>query len=123
MTFDEIQKISGDVSNATGHSIWEIDDKEEAIKFTQKIANCTYEEAFEFVDFHFDKIQESKEQRKLNQIEYRMKQAKLPHCPTCNSTKVSKISGTKRFITTGLFGLASSDLGKTMQCGNCGYKW
>lgn len=46
-----------------------------------------------------------------------------PHCPTCNSTNITKISGTKRFITTGLFGLASSNVGKTMECKNCGYKW
>lgn len=46
-----------------------------------------------------------------------------PHCPTCNSTNVKTISTTKRM--TGLFfaGLASSNLGKTMECKNCGYKW
>ena len=32
-------------------------------------------------------------------------------------------SGTKRWLSTGLFGLASSDVGKTMKCKNCGYKW
>lgn len=47
----------------------------------------------------------------------------LPTCPTCGSTNVQKISGTKRWLTTGLFGLASSDVGKTMKCKNCGYKW
>lgn len=46
-----------------------------------------------------------------------------PKCPTCNSTNITKISGTKRFVTTGLFGLASSNVGKTMKCKNCGYKW
>ena len=46
-----------------------------------------------------------------------------PKCPTCNSTNITKISGTKRFVTTGLFGLASSNVGKTMECKNCGYKW
>ena len=47
----------------------------------------------------------------------------VPKCPTCGSTKIQKISGTKRWITTGLFGLASSNVGKTMECKNCGYKW
>ena len=27
-----------------------------------------------------------------------------PKCPTCNSTNITKISSTKRFVTTGLFG-------------------
>lgn len=50
-------------------------------------------------------------------------QSTKPHCPTCNSTNIQKISGTERFVTTGLFGLASSNVGKTMHCKNCGYKW
>ena len=47
----------------------------------------------------------------------------IPKCPTCGSTNIQKISGTKRWLSTGLFGLASSDVGKTMVCKNCGYKW
>ena len=50
-------------------------------------------------------------------------QSNIPKCPTCGSTDIKKISGARRWIGTGLFGLASSDLGKSMQCGNCGYKW
>lgn len=50
-------------------------------------------------------------------------QGRVPKCPTCGSANVQKISGTKRFVTTGLFGLSSSDIGKTMLCKNCGYKW
>lgn len=46
-----------------------------------------------------------------------------PKCPTCNSTNVVKISGTKRFVSVGFLGLASSNIGKTMECKNCGYKW
>lgn len=46
-----------------------------------------------------------------------------PKCPTCGSTKIKKISATKRWVGVGMFGLASSDMGKTMQCDDCGYKW
>lgn len=46
-----------------------------------------------------------------------------PKCPNCHSTNIQKISGTKRWLTTGLFGLASSNVGKTMECKKCGYKW
>ena len=46
-----------------------------------------------------------------------------PKCPTCGSSNIKKISATKRWVGTGLFGLASSDIGKTMQCEDCGYKW
>ena len=51
------------------------------------------------------------------------KTTNIPKCPTCGSTNIKKISGTKRFVSTGIFGLASSNIGKTMQCKNCGYKW
>ena len=47
----------------------------------------------------------------------------VPKCPTCGSTDIKKISGGKRWLTTGIFGLASSDVGKTMQCNSCGAKW
>lgn len=47
----------------------------------------------------------------------------IPKCPTCGSSNVKKISSTKRWISAGLFGLASSNIGKTMECNNCGYKW
>lgn len=47
----------------------------------------------------------------------------IPKCPTCGSTDIKKISGGKRWLTTGIFGLASSDVGKTMQCNSCGAKW
>lgn len=46
-----------------------------------------------------------------------------PKCQTCGSTNIQKISATKRWGSTGLFGLASSNIGKTMCCKNCGYKW
>ena len=46
-----------------------------------------------------------------------------PKCPTCGSTNIQKISGTKRWLSTGLFGLASSDIGKSMVCRSCGFKW
>lgn len=47
----------------------------------------------------------------------------IPKCPTCGSTNIKKISGTKRWLSAGLFGLASSNIGKSMCCQNCGYKW
>ena len=50
-------------------------------------------------------------------------QSNIPKCPTCGSTNIEKISGIKRWVTTGLFGVASGDLGKTMVCRNCGFKF
>ena len=67
------------------------------------------------------------ERAKRKQEEQRMQEylrkSNTPHCPTCGSTNVQKISGMKRWLSVGLFGLASSDVGKTMVCKKCGYKW
>lgn len=67
------------------------------------------------------------ERAKRKQEEQRMQEylrkSNTPHCPTCGSTNVQKISGMKRWVSVGLFGLASSDVGKTMVCKKCGYKF
>lgn len=44
-------------------------------------------------------------------------------CPTCSSTNVSKIGVVNRAVSTSLFGLASSKIGKTHKCNNCGTTW
>ena len=46
-----------------------------------------------------------------------------PKCPTCGSTNVEKISTAKKAFGFAMVGLFSSNLGKTMHCKNCGYKW
>lgn len=63
------------------------------------------------------------EQRMQEYLQQRSHQPNVPHCPTCGSTNVQKISGMKRWLSVGLFGLASSDVGKTMVCKKCGYKF
>lgn len=49
--------------------------------------------------------------------------ANVPKCPTCGSTNVEKISTAQKAFGFALVGLFSSNLGKTMHCKNCGYKW
>ena len=44
-------------------------------------------------------------------------------CPSCGSTNVSKIGFFDRAISTGIFGLASSKIGKTHKCNSCGTMW
>lgn len=47
----------------------------------------------------------------------------IPKCPTCGSTNVEKISTAKKAVGFAMVGVFSSNLGKTMECKNCGYKW
>lgn len=46
-----------------------------------------------------------------------------PKCPTCSSTNISKIGTLNRMASVGLFGLASSKIGKTHKCNSCGSMW
>lgn len=47
----------------------------------------------------------------------------IPHCPTCNSTDLEKISTTSKFISFATAGVFSNSFGKTFHCKNCGYRW
>ena len=50
-------------------------------------------------------------------------QSRAPKCPTCQSTNIRKIGTLNRMVSVGLFGLASSKIGKTHKCNNCGATW
>lgn len=50
-------------------------------------------------------------------------QQKIPKCPTCGSTNIRKISGTKKTVSIIGFGILSNNIGKTFECLNCKYKW
>ena len=64
-----------------------------------------------------------KEQRMQEYLQQRSQQPNATYCPTCESTNVQKISGMKRWVSVGLFGLASSNVGKSMCYRHYGYKW
>lgn len=46
-------------------------------------------------------------------------QSNQPHCPYCNSTNLTKVSGTSRFASTLMFGIGSKKIGKQWKCNNC----
>lgn len=47
----------------------------------------------------------------------------VPKCPTCGSTKIKKISMTRRVASAEILGIASRSAMKSFSCKNCGYKW
>lgn len=51
------------------------------------------------------------------------KQQTGPHCPTCNSTNIKKITTTKRITHGAMFGLFSKTARSQWECKNCGNKW
>lgn len=53
----------------------------------------------------------------------REREANIPKCPTCGSTKIKKVSATSKAVSVGLFGLFSQKVKKTWHCNSCGYEW
>lgn len=47
----------------------------------------------------------------------------VPKCPTCGSTKLSKVSAMSKAGSVIMWGLFSQKVKKTWHCGNCGYEW
>lgn len=47
----------------------------------------------------------------------------VPHCPTCGSPRVRRVSLSSRVISVSLVGYASKSAGKSFKCANCGYMW
>ena len=43
-----------------------------------------------------------------------------PHCPTCNSTNIKKISGLSKAGSVVMFGIFSQKVKKQMHCNGCG---
>lgn len=71
-------------------------------------------------------LEKSQQQATLDIMRMEKQQAQkanVPKCPTCGSTNVEKISTAQKAFGFALVGLFSSNLGKTMHCKNCGYKW
>ena len=48
---------------------------------------------------------------------------KSVECPYCHSMNTSKIGTVNRVISVGMLGLASSKIGKTHKCNDCGSTW
>lgn len=46
-----------------------------------------------------------------------------PKCPSCGSSNISKIGVVGRAVSFKLVGFASSKIGKTHKCNNCGTMW
>lgn len=67
---------------------------------------------------------ESEERKRKNRAEAEAEERRpKPHCPTCNSTNIKKISAGAKAVSVGLFGIFSQKVKHQFHCNNCGYEW
>ena len=64
-----------------------------------------------------------REESRINEYQQKYLAEHNIHCPYCNSTNVTKIGTVNRAVSVGMFGLASSKIGKTHKCNDCGSTW
>ena len=96
--------------------IWAVSDSDR--QFLEAMIDLKKNDPIEY-QLKMSQFKANLKQQESSQVEEDNK----PKCPTCGSTNIQKISGTKRWLSTGLFGLASSDVGKSWKCNNCGSKF
>ena len=68
------------------------------------------------------RIRKSEESR-INEYQQKYLAEHNIHCPYCNSSNVTKIGTVNRAVSVGMFGFASSKIGKTHKCNDCGSTW
>lgn len=71
----------------------------------------------------YDKARDISRQNAMNIIKNTNNNSNIPKCPTCQSTKIKKISATKKVAHGLTFGLFSKTARSQFECCNCGYKW
>lgn len=69
------------------------------------------------------KMSQFKTQLQQQESSKQIEEDNQPHCPTCGSTNIRKISGVERGASVAAFGIFSKKINKTFKCGNCGYTW
>lgn len=68
---------------------------------------------------NYSKEQSFADQKRIAEKEKTLK----PHCPTCNSTNIKKISNLRRGVHSVAWGLLSTTARSQFECKHCGYKW
>lgn len=99
-------------------------------KTKQKLREELVKTSLEFDQYLFDHRDEilAKQSAELNAKFAHGKsileeQGRVAKCPSCGSSNVSKIGAVNRVVSTHFLGLASSKIGKTHKCNNCGTTW
>ena len=74
----------------------------------------------------YDRLEQRRrreEQRRQKAREIRAREGSQPHCPTCSSDNVKRVSSTSKLLNTVAFGILGTKRHKQFHCNSCGYEW
>ena len=74
-------------------------------------------------EYQLKRKQFIQQQEELEWIREQERKSYLPHCPTCGSTDIKKISGTERAMSIIALGIFSNKINKSYKCLNCKCTW
>lgn len=95
---------------------------DKCIELAKQYGNNQFDE--QMYEYRINKLHEEVQESIKNMNKQNKPQnTNTPHCPTCNSTNIHKISVTSKALNAGLFGLLSNKRKKQFHCNNCGYEW
>lgn len=63
------------------------------------------------------------QQEQSDAIREQERESNRPHCPTCGSTNIKKITGTERAVSVIGLGMFSKKINKSYKCLNCKTTW
>lgn len=90
------------------------------VEYVKKLIDCSDEIAVKILDEYgkFNQLSQTEIARVNSQTTIN-----IPHCPTCNSTNISRISTTAKVINVAMFGLLGQKRKHQFKCNDCKYEW
>lgn len=91
--------------------------------FIQAMIKLHDEDPIEY-QLKLQQLKNAKEQQK--QVEEKKQEeciTNCPHCPTCGSSNLAKVSSFSKIIDSAVWGIGGAQRYKTFHCNNCGYEW
>ena len=116
-----VNKILSSQDKKTFYYYIHINDFSSAKNIINKYCNCNDEEFHSILELYIEEYSKDPEIIRVNKEAQEL--LNKPHCPTCNSTNIKKISGLSKAGSVAMFGIFSQKVKKQMHCNNCGYEW
>lgn len=113
-----------------GTSLKEIDiNIDEYLTITKISKDISFLEAMiklkqdDIIEYQSRMLQFRNQVEQQKQLKKSEEESSKPHCPTCGSTNIKKISGLSKVGSVAMWGILSRKVHKQWHCNNCSSEW